>query len=86
VEKEGSKKMKIMTESRVGNVLYYIGKNIHDGKYRKIPDYIEQMLALNNVFCYRCRNEIELGSAYDTAGTAARLKYYHHECLDSLYQ
>lgn len=54
--------------------------------YQNLPAFVIKMLALNKVICYRCLKEIEVNTFYRSGPSARIKKYYHPECLESLYQ
>ena len=78
---------KIMTNYSQASILNLMSRRVHNFRFRKIPDFIEHMLALNKVICYKCRNQIKVGTHYNTStkGNTIR-KHYHSKCLERLYQ
>lgn len=49
--------------------------------------YVERMLCMNEVWCYKCERRIETGEVYRrrTANGKGYHKYYHLSCLEKLY-
>lgn len=93
MEKEVTKKIRSSQEEKVLNksiqqsTLELMSMRMESWRYRTLPSYVEKTLALNKVICYRCMDEIELGSIFKSGGSGARVrKYYHSDCFNGLYQ
>lgn len=82
-------KQKLMTDHLRKRILYSVGIKV--SSYRsnnpKHSDTIIKMLASNKVICYKCGCSIEPQTFYNSTAPGGRIsKYYHPECMDSLYQ
>lgn len=54
----------------------------------KIPNspYLEKMLSLNMLVCFKCMKQIKIGQEYTYILTKVRLrKYYHAECYEKMF-
>lgn len=53
------------------------------------PPYVEKMLCLNQVICYHCREQINIGDQYTRSGSGGGngkvTKYYHSSCFESMF-
>ena len=63
---------------------YYVNQ-----KNTKIPnsEYLEKMMSLNMLVCYRCLEQIKIGDKYQHNNKRVRItKYYHYSCYEDMYQ
>ena len=83
---EIKKTKKIMTKGMPNRILALMNRRIDNYKWEALPDFVVQMLSLNKVICYKCRNPIQVGSTYAAASGGRIRKYYHEKCWESLFQ
>ena len=84
-EMETIETKKILTKGMPNRILALMNRRIDNYKWESLPDFVEQMLALNKVICYKCRKPIDVGSYLNAASGGRSRKYYHGKCWEGLF-
>ena len=94
--------MKILSKGAQNLALHYLSQIEMKGEggafYRphyqnkpnnyKIPNplYLEKMLCLNQLICFKCMEPIEIGQEYTYKLNKVRMrKYYHSQCYEKMF-
>ena len=78
--------MNVLSKWKKECIMGHTSKRFRDVRMRSMSPYYERILSCNSLFCFKCSNEILVGTEYQKVYSKnTGSKYYHGKCHESLY-